>query len=74
MVNRYVWSVDFNRSFSNHFEIVQLSFTNLYRFAATESNLSVMFYLINQDHDTYGLLDDKKVKKLKELIYEKLQT
>ena len=62
------------KSFSNHFKIVQLCFTNLYRFAATESNLNVMFYLINQDHDTYGLLDDKKVEKLKELIYEKFQT
>ena len=32
-----------------------------HRFAAAESNLSVMFYLISQDHDTYGLLDDKRV-------------
>jgi hypothetical protein len=34
---------------------------DVFRFAAAESNLSVVFYLINQDHDTYGLLDDKKV-------------
>ena len=40
-----------------------------HRFAAAESNLSVMFYLISQDHDTYGLLDDKRVCNCKRIRF-----
>ena len=46
-----------NVSLYQYFDICILK----HRFAAAESNLSVMFYLISQDHDTYGLLDDKRV-------------
>jgi ankyrin repeat protein len=31
-------------------------------FAAAESNLKVVTYLIQQEHDSYKLLDDRKVK------------
>ena len=32
-----------------------------FRFAASESNLSVVSYLIKQSHDAYSLLEDRKV-------------
>lgn len=43
-------------------------------FAAAESNMSVVSYLIKQQHDAYSLLDDRKVLSLLQEIQVEIQS